>query len=66
LARKKSQRSRGRIPTGVRELSMTRLRNPKLRLKFHSHTREEEVSKGDNMVEGIIFLEEEEEVEEEK
>jgi hypothetical protein len=46
---------------------MTRLRSPKLRLEsFIVIQREEEVPKGDSMVEGIIFLEEEEEAEEEK
>jgi hypothetical protein len=46
---------------------MTRLRSPKLRLEsFTVIQREEEVPKEDNMVEGIIFLEEEEEAEEER
>jgi hypothetical protein len=46
---------------------MIRHRSPRLRLKNHTVThKEEEVPEGDNMVEEIIFLEEEEEAEEEK
>jgi hypothetical protein len=49
------------------ELSMTRLRSPKMRLEsFTVIHREEEVPKEYSMVEGIIFLEEEEDEEEEK
>jgi hypothetical protein len=46
---------------------MTRLRIPKLRLEsFTVIQRQGEVHKEDSMVEGIIFLEEEKEVEEER
>ena len=41
---------------------MIRHRSPRLKLKNHIVTqKEEEVPEGDNMVEGILFLEEEEE-----
>jgi hypothetical protein len=46
---------------------MIRHKSPRLRLKNHIVTqKEEEVPEGDNMVEEILFLEEEEEAEEEK
>ena len=46
---------------------MIRHRSPRLRMKNHTVTqKEEEVPKGDNMVEGMCFLEEEEEAEEER
>ena len=46
---------------------MIRHKSPRLRLKNHMVTRkEEEVLEGDSMVEETLFLEEEEEVEEEK
>jgi hypothetical protein len=46
---------------------MTRHRSPRLRMKNHIITRkEEEVPEGDRVVEENLFLEEEEEVEEEK
>jgi hypothetical protein len=46
---------------------MTRLNSPKLRLEIFTVIQiEEEVPKGDSIVEGIFFLEEEEEEEEER
>jgi hypothetical protein len=43
---------------------MIRHRSPRLRLENHTIIqKEEEVPEGDNMLEGIIFLEEEEEAE---
>jgi hypothetical protein len=46
---------------------MIRHRSPRLRMKNHIITqKEEEVTKGDSMVEETIFLEEEEEAEKEK
>jgi hypothetical protein len=49
------------------ELSMTRNRSPRSRLKNHIVTyKEEEVPEGDIAVEEIIFLEKEEEGEEDK
>jgi hypothetical protein len=46
---------------------MIRHKIPRLRLKTHTITqKQEEVPEGDNMVVKIIFLEEEEEVEEER
>jgi hypothetical protein len=46
---------------------MTRLRSPRMRLEnFIVTHREEEVPKEDHMVEETIFLEQEEEAEEEK
>jgi hypothetical protein len=46
---------------------MIRHRSPKLRMKNHIVTqKEEEVSEGDSMVEETLFLDEEEEAEEER
>jgi hypothetical protein len=46
---------------------MTRHKIPRLILENHIVTqKEEEVPEGDNMVEGMIFCEKEEEVEEER
>jgi hypothetical protein len=46
---------------------MIRHRSPGLRLENHTVTqKEEEVPEGDNMLEGILFLKEEEEAEAEE
>ena len=48
-------------------MSITRLQIPKMRMEsFAVIQREEDIPKGDNMVEGILFLEAEEEEEEER
>jgi hypothetical protein len=51
----------------VKELPMIRHRSPRLRMRKPTVTlKEQESLEGDNLVEEIIFPEEEEEVEEEK
>jgi hypothetical protein len=67
LEKMKSQRRRGRSINRGKELPMPRHIIPKVRLKNHMVTqKEEEVPKGDGVVEEIIFLEKEEEAKQEK